>query len=330
MLDTKLDDEAGRLSALHRYQILDTPAAAPFDKITSLVKMLFEAPIAVVSLVDANRQWFKSRQGIDACQTPRDISFCTHTISSREPMLIEDALLDSRFCENPLVLGAPHIRSYAGIPLRTPDGYNIGSLCVIDTVPRVFDPGQVEILRSFAPLIIDEFELRQIAESDQLTGALSRRAFVAEADKAIARFQRHRRPSSLIMLDVDRFKSVNDSWGHPVGDQVLRTVAESCMAAMREGDYFGRIGGEEFAILQIEADLDQSMLAAERLRAVIEAVVIAHEPPLRVTASFGVAQLTEAHRSCAQWLAEADLGLYAAKRGGRNRVCTGQEHFVAA
>ena len=330
MLDTKLDDEAGRLAALHRYHILDTPPSAPFDKITSLVKILFKAPIVAVSLVDANRQWFKSRKGIDAFETPRNISFCTHTIASREPMLIEDALQDGRFCDNPLVLGAPYIRSYAGVPLRTPDGYNIGSLCVIDTVPRVFEPGQIEVLKSFVPLIIDEFELRQIAESDHLTGAMSRRAFVAEVDKAIERFRRHRRPSSLITLDIDRFKSVNDTWGHPVGDQVLKAVAASCIGAMREGEYFGRIGGEEFAILQIESDVDQATLAAERFRAVIEAMMIEHNPPLRVTASFGVAQLGDGHLSYPQWFAEVDLGLYAAKHGGRNRVCIGRQDRLAA
>lgn len=132
-------DEPGRLMALRRYAILDTSPEEPFDKLTQLVRDVLGVPIAAVSLIDAERQWFKSITGLTACETSRDISFCSHAIQRQEPMMIPDATLDPRFAGNPLVTGEPGIRSYLGIPLTTPDGYNLGALCAIDLQPRSFD-----------------------------------------------------------------------------------------------------------------------------------------------------------------------------------------------
>ena len=140
ILDPKLNDEPARLAALDRYEVLDTPPEQPFDRITALVQTVLNVPICSVALIDAQRQWFKSCVGLTARQTARDISFCTHTIQEREPFYIPDAQLDTRFRENPLVTGDPFIRSYLGIPLSTPDGYNVGSLCAIDIIPRDFTP----------------------------------------------------------------------------------------------------------------------------------------------------------------------------------------------
>src|SRR5690349_6483011 len=175
MRESKLADEEGRLAALNRYEILDTPPEAPFEKITSLVQDVLQVPICAVSLVDREQQWFKSIQGLDTRRTPRSISFCTHTIRTDEALIVPDALHDPRFSANPLVLGEPHIRSYAGVPLQSPDGYNVGALCAIDVVPRTFSDAQLAILRSFATLVVDQLELRRIAVRDHLTGALTRR-----------------------------------------------------------------------------------------------------------------------------------------------------------
>ncbi|MDB5658257.1 MAG: diguanylate cyclase [Cypionkella sp.] len=136
--DRKLADEEGRLEALRRYDVLDTPPEAPFDRLTELVRSVLGVPIAAVTLVDAERQWFKSIAGLNACETSLEISFCAHAIKKREPLVISDATLDMRFAKNPLVTGDPWIRSYLGIPLETPDGYNVGALCAIDTKPRTF------------------------------------------------------------------------------------------------------------------------------------------------------------------------------------------------
>lgn len=319
-MDLKLIDEAGRMAALRRYDILDTPAEPAFDRIAALVRSILNVPMAAISLIDDDRQWFKALDGLDRKETSRDIAFCDHTIRERTPMIIPDATSDARFSANPLVTGDPHIRSYAGIPLTTPDGYNVGSLCAIDTQPRAFDPAHVEILHNLAALAVEQMELRRIADRDFLTDALTRRAFVAEMDKRIALFTRHQRPASLLLFDIDHFKAVNDSYGHPAGDQVIRSVAALCAELKRPSDLLGRLGGEEFGLLLPEADESDALMAAERFRAEIAAMRVENDPPLAVTASFGVATLAaEASRS-ETWLAAADGALYAAKRGGRNRV----------
>lgn len=319
MLDEKLADELGRIAALERYSVLDTAPEQPFEKITSLVQSVMGVPICAVSLVDRDRQWFKSIQGLDAQETPRSVSFCTHTIKTHDPLIIPNALEDQRFNTNPLVIGAPHIRSYAGVPLQTPDGYNVGALCAIDTVPREFSDAQISILKSFAALVVDELELRRIAERDHLTGALTRRGFSEQMKKEIARFQRHKHNSVLVLLDVDHFKSVNDQHGHPAGDKVLKAVAAVCLEHLRAGDSFGRIGGEEFAVLLADTDLSGGMAAAEKVRRAIEETHIDVAEGIAVTASFGLAALTSSVSRPDDWLAEADGALYAAKRQGRNR-----------
>lgn len=320
MSDDKLTDEAARLSALKRYEILDTPAEPSFDRITELVRSILGVPVSVVSLIDRDRQWFKSCSGLDVSETPREVAFCDHTIRQRDPMLVTDACTDARFRDNPLVTDDPNIRSYAGVPLKTPDGYNIGSLCAIDTVPREFDPQQVSILSNLAALVVEQLELRRIAERDHLTGALTRRAFMAEMNRAIALFGRHRRPASLLLFDIDHFKRINDGYGHPVGDQVIQGIAELCASLQRPSDALGRLGGEEFAILLPEASQADATKAAQRFCESIEGTLLTPIPSLRVTASFGVAEIDEGFATSEIWLAAADEALYEAKRSGRNQV----------
>ena len=160
-LVTILDDEVGRLAALKRYDILDTGHQQRFDRITKVVEMALKCPITAISLVDVERQWFKSQRGLDVNETPRSMSFCAHTIQDTKPMIVEDTFRDARFSKNPLVLGDPNIRSYLGVPLVSPEGYNIGALCAIDTAPRKFHDNAIELLTQLAQLVIHELELRQ-------------------------------------------------------------------------------------------------------------------------------------------------------------------------
>lgn len=318
--DARLQDDAGRLAALRRLDVLDTGVEEPFENIVSLVRTVLAVPMATVTLVDSDRQWFKAKRGLDAHQTPRSISFCTHTIQQREPLIVEDAHLDPRFATNPLVVGSPHIRSYAGIPLRTPEGYNVGSLCAMDTRGRHFSPADIAILKNFANLVCDELELRLIAQVDHLTGALTRRGFVAQAEREIARSHRYDRPSALVMIDLDHFKAVNDSYGHLVGDHVLQHIARIAEVSLRPSDMFGRLGGEEFAMLLPETSGDEALAVAERLREAIAGhpMQLADGGALPLTASFGVAAWTRSFASFPAWLESADAVLYAAKQAGRN------------
>lgn len=320
--DARLHDDDARIAALHRLDVLDTAVEEPFEKIVTLVRTVLGVPMATVTLVDRDRQWFKARRGLDQSETRRSISFCTHTIQQRQPLIVEDAQLDPRFATSPLVVGPPHIRSYAGIPLRTPEGYNVGALCAMDRSVRRFSPADIGILQNFANIVCDELELRVIAQVDHLTGALTRRGFVEQAEREMARARRYARPSVLVMLDVDHFKRVNDRHGHATGDQVLRQIAEIATMALRPSDVFGRIGGEEFGLLLPETGVDEAFSVTERLRRAIadHPMRLADGGTLHVTASFGVVALSPAFGSFPAWLEGADRMLYAAKADGRNRT----------
>lgn len=150
------DNDAQRVAALRELLILDTPPEERFDRVVRFLAEEFDAPIALVSLIDQNRQWFKSAVGLDVCETARDISFCGHAIVRPDIFVIEDALRDPRFADNPLVTGAPHIRFYAGAPLVTPNGVALGTLCLIDTVPRPFTVTDRAVLGSLRQVVVEE------------------------------------------------------------------------------------------------------------------------------------------------------------------------------
>lgn len=260
-----------RLEALQRYDILDTPAEQSFDRVTSLARKLFRMPIALVTLIDGHRQWFKSRQGYAAEETPRSSAICAIAIQSHEPLIVEDICEDARFADGPYVTEEPFIRFYAGAPLVTPDGHALGTLCVLDHKPRRFGPRQTEVLRQLAGVVMDEIELRVAANTDALTGALSRRAFRSEGERASHLAARHGHEISLVALDLDHFKRVNDTYGHPAGDAVLARSVDVCLAQLRKSDLIGRLGGEEFAVLLPYSGPRAAFEVAERLRAAIEA-----------------------------------------------------------
>lgn len=164
--------EAARLEALKEYRILDTEAEQSYDDITFLAAQLCDVPIALISLVDADRQWFKSRFGLDVSETSRDVSFCAHAILGDQTLVVRDAREDERFRDNALVCSEPNIVFYAGVPLTTPTGARIGSLCVIDRRPRELSFLQIRSLETLAHQVVLQLELKRI--SDQLAGALQR------------------------------------------------------------------------------------------------------------------------------------------------------------
>jgi len=183
-MDMQHSAELARLAALKSFQILDTPPEPEFDRLTQFAARICETPIATITLVDEKRQWFKSAVGLDLPETDRTISFCTHTINSQQPFVIADALNFPEFSQNPLVTGAPHLRFYAGIPLRTSDGYALGAMAVMDTVPRKLTPVQQTALEMLGEQAVVHIELRRrrkelekmAAERDQINAALSRQA----------------------------------------------------------------------------------------------------------------------------------------------------------
>jgi diguanylate cyclase (GGDEF)-like protein len=325
MQDDKLTDEQGRLAALRRYEVREAAEIKPLQRIVDLAQQVLGVPMAAVTLIDADRQIFKASRGLGVTERPREGSFCTHTIAHRGPFAVSDARTDPRFADNPIVTGPPFIRSYLGVPLTTPDGYNVGTLCVIDDEPRHFDRSQGEIMNKLAEIVVEQFELQQIAKQDAMTGALTRRGFFAEVERETLRASRYDRPSALIAIDVDHFRTINDRYGHPAGDAVLVSIANACMATMRKSDIFGRTGGEEFALLLPETDAEEAREAAERIRRMIEVTIVqVGGAEVRATVSMGIAPRPSPGETVATWLAEADIALYEAKQFGRNRVVVGK------
>ena len=320
MTDCISENEAARLHALRRCQILDTPPEEAFDRITRLAKTMLEIPMVLVSLVDKDRQWFKSRQGAKVTETPREISFCTHAIRGDQTFIVKDAQADPRFADNPLVVQDPFIRFYVGVPLQTSEGHNIGTLCAMDTIVRELKPRQLRMFEDLARLVMDELELRLLAATDGLTGLMTRRAFQEHAQLDVERCRRYHTSLSCAVIDVDNFKLINDAHGHPAGDVVLRNVAATCKACLRAADYVGRLGGDELVVMLPETVLTDAALMAERLRSAIEGTTIEIlEEPISVTVSIGVAAF-QPEGTLDQLLHDADMALYDAKFEGRNRV----------
>lgn len=461
-------DEELRLQTTHSLGLLDTEPEAEFDEIVELATTLCGVPIGLVTLIDAKRQFHKSRIGIDIAEVPREYAFCNYTIQQDNVLVVEDATKDSRFATNPFVTSEPNIRFYAGAPLRMDNGTNVGALCVIDSVPHVFTDEQrraLEILgkqislrmelrrrqlelektaqelhlsresfRAFAnampveaylkaadgkivfynrqladrfkvsedewigktsydiwpletadqivmedrhvmrtrrpaesyvelPLenggisyrknikvpcvqtdgevmlacisidmtadleregrlqqLQDELEianrkLQTLSLTDELTDLRNRRSYDIRLAEEIAVAKRRKQPLTLVMIDLDDFKKINDTFGHSMGDAVLRQSASLLMASKRTEDVAFRYGGEEFALLLIDSDSDAAVIVCERLLRMMQDAEWGSHP---ITASLGIATY-DGEESAESLTHRADLALYAAKRAGKAR-----------
>jgi len=347
------ENETERLAELQSYQILDTLPEEAYDDIAYLASQICSCPIALVSLIDKNRQWFKSRIGVEASETARDLAFCAHAILEPGELLeISDTRQDPRFAAHPLVVDGPLIRFYAGAPLVTSSGSALGTLCVIDRQPRELSDAQKQALRALSRQVMTQLELRQTVTelsrrsaqqrryeeqlrgyqrklersnkllevqtvTDPLTGLFNRRAFLAKLEEESERARRHGLPLSLALLDVDAFKSYNDTYGHPAGDEVLKRVAQVLQGHKRRTDFVARHGGEEFAVILVNTDEAGGRILAERFRQAIEKANWRDRP---VTASFGLAAAVGSEQPTSSLINDADRALYQAKKRGRNRV----------
>lgn len=319
-------DEADRMVALRSYDVLGSACEDSFDTIAWLASRLTDCPIALISLVDTERQWFKARHGLDAQETSRDSSFCAHAIlTPSEPLVVPDAAADPRFADNPLVLGPPFIRSYVGIPIVNPEGQALGTLCVIGLEPRVISPEIVTTLSGLGKSVMTTLELRRamnrmrdLALTDPLTGLPNRPAFNQALDNAIALHRRYGQPFGLMYLDLDRFKTINDTLGHDVGDIVLQAVADALRTTVREEDMVGRLGGDEFGLVLPGYDQAEGTIMGDRLRAAINEKMYASG--WDVTASMGGVSVRALPAERCDALLAADAAMYIAKAGGGDRM----------
>jgi len=314
-------NEADRLAALHNFQILDTPPDDAFDRITRVASRILKTPIAVVSLVDKERQWFKSRLGLDTEETPREVAFCAHAICEQDVMVVPDATEDRRFAENPLVTQDPKIRFYAGAPLQDDAGHNLGVLCVLDRTPRQIDDEQRAMLRDLASIVMDAMHLRRLAAIDPLTSLPNRRHFMELCEQEHRRAIRYHHQLSVALIDIDCFKQINDQYGHDAGDAVLKAMSHLSGQALREHDTVCRYGGEEFALLMPHATLDQAEIITDRLRGRVSAdTVNIQGGQINFTISVGVTPFRVGAETIGDALKRADKALYDAKARGRDRV----------
>ena len=445
-----LPDEANRLSALQQYDLIGSDVDLCLDTVITLARDLFHVPIATVSLVGEEKQIFLGAQGLDVCETGRDVSFCSHALGRPEVFVVPDARLDARFADNPLVTGDPRIRFYAGVPLRSPVGYDLGTLCIIDRLPRVgFSDADKATLRMLSTLVLEKLELRRLevareqgqsrfeniaatspdgiicadhnglitfwngaaeqlfgyssleatgasldlivpaamrgshgkglhrvaaggtprligtsveldaehrsgrvfpielslsmwhdrglanfgaiirdmterraneerlyrlAHLDALTGLPNRSLLFCRIEEQLA----ERRPMTVLLLDLDGFKAVNDTLGHSAGDTVLQQVAKRITGCVRPGDTVARLGGDEFAILRPACTSGKSL--ADELDCLLASIASPLEVgghQVTIGTSIGVACYPDHGEHGEDLLSAADLALYQAKADGR-------------
>ena len=362
--------ETLRLAKLQSYGILDTLPEQLYDDITELAAHICQTPTALVSLIDSNRQWFKSKFGLNVSETPRSMAFCTHTIQSADVMIVEDTLTHPKFQNNPLVTGEPFIRFYAGAPLITPDGYALGSLCVIDQKPHQLTKQQIRALQVLSQQVVAQIELKyqrdQLATASQqleqkvrertaslsaslhrlltvqstllkrearsrygalhdpLTHLPNRSYFLERLDQAIQ--LSHRQPGhhyAVLFVDIDNFKSINDTLGHDVGDGLLTHIAKSIQHFLRKSDLVARISGDEFAILLDNLpEQEQAVTVTKRLQQQLKTPTLILGKTISAGVSIGITFSTHGYRTPEAALKDADIAMYEAKRRAKQRIQT--------
>ncbi|MHA7878663.1 MAG: EAL domain-containing protein [Saccharospirillum sp.] len=257
--------ERRRLASLHHLNILDTPYEARFDRITALAIELFRVPMALISLVDAERQWFKSHRGITQRETLRSESFCTHTIEGDDILVIENAQTDHRVRHLPLVTGRQHIRFYAGYPLNAPDGSHVGTLCILDTEPRRLTDRERQWLTALGQQTEAALVLDPKQSIDTVTGRLNRQTFEQRAQPLLSLFEAAGRNASLMLASIDNLSQINRNAGRDVGDKVLREFGRRLSHNVGELDFVGRYGGNDFIVLILDGQSNANDRLQKRL-----------------------------------------------------------------
>ncbi|TWI03039.1 diguanylate cyclase (GGDEF)-like protein [Luteimonas cucumeris] len=343
--------ESERLGALDSYAILDSGQEQAFDDIAQLACAICDVPVSSVALIDRDRQWFKASIGLGVRETPRSEAVCDIAIRTpRQPLEVPDLEQDPRTPMRPLDAAGKPLRFYAGVPLRSPDGYALGVVSVMDHQPRVLTPQQRDALAALARQTQHLLELRRhvlhqnllqqraadaerlehasvelqrrnedlqhAATHDPLTGLLNRTALAQLRQRPDEMQKLEAASYTLAMVDIDYFKQVNDRHGHLIGDEVLRAVAEVIARSVRQDDIAVRYGGEEFLVVLIDTPLSAAYVVAERIRLNVMRAPL----PFPVSVSIGVAAGDPAQDTPEQVFERADQALYRAKAAGRNRV----------
>lgn len=307
-------DEDARLASLHSLNLLNSPSEPAFDSISRLMLSMFDVPTALVTFVDANQQWFKASVGLDIEETSRDVSFCSETITSPEPLIIHDAATDERVRDNPFVQGEPFVRFYAGCPFEGPEGHRLGTVCAIDYKPRNFSDADIQNLRDFARIAGQQLAIRKMADRDPLTRISNHRSFHSVASHELTVCERMTIASTLVYLDIDDFKPINDTFGHNEGDQVLKAFAQILSNNVRQSDITARLGGDEFAVLLLDSDQHAAQAFVSRVQTAVDEFNNSESRDYTLRFSHGITEYNpNDHASLKALMEDADQVMYHAK-----------------
>jgi len=307
-------NESERLLALRESGLLESNHHQPYDRISRLAKRLFNVPVAMINLIDERSQVAMSTEGAMAAGLPRNVSFCAHTILDNAPLVVSDTHRDDRFRDNPLVTGTPSVRFYAGVPLSLPNGTLVGTLCLLDYVPRELSASDMVALNDLAALAEDEFAAACAATTDELTGLFNRRGFNQFAAFALYGARRRAEPLTLAWMDLDRFKQINERYGHAEGDVALKVMAELMRSSFREADLLVRYGGDEFAVLFADTDEQGAWIAMQYLNEQVASYNQRGLHPWSLTFSWGVCEFDHQQNDLKRWLQMADEKISAMKQ----------------
>ena len=325
-------NEALRLAAIDSFDLLHSPAEERFDRITRIAAHATHSPIALISFVGKSFQWFKSRVGFALDQTAREVSFCAHAILQEKPFVVQDALLDERFLDNPMVTGSPFIRFYAGIPIRLADGVLAGTLCVIDTVPRGLSDNELGILIDLGSLVESELQHERALVSNQpesflmsharrsnlldpITGSWNRAGFEALLQVEVEHARNMDTSFALILLMLDDFDIMLECEGETTGAQLLVEAASRMRRVLRGGGIVTRMGADAFALLVAPCEKLALSRIQRRVRSAIECrpFLIESDKLVTMTASTGAALVSRPGFDVALALVEADRRLNIAR-----------------
>jgi len=337
--------ETLRLTDIHSLAIFYTPLDARFDRLTRLAQKALNVPVAAIALCHQDKLWFKSVQGWNVHELDLATSFCTRTIATGEPTIVPDTRLDPAFAQHRLVQKTPNFRFYAGFPIRDRNGTVAGTLAVYDRLPREMGAAEVQALRDLADLAQREFLTAELCDAqaqivakldlarrsamiDALTRIWNRRAAEELLVLAVEQAERDDTGLAVCMLDVDRFKAINDGAGHQAGDQVLRKGTAMLVSSVREGDAVCRFGGDEFLIiLQRSSRADVERITARIRERITEFPLATRRGSIPVDVSIGIALRSPGRHMTGEELIElADQSLYRAKQSHR----TGKPSVTAA
>jgi len=311
-------NEVERLHALRTLQILDTSHEERFDRVTRIAKRMFGVSISLVSLIDEDRQWFKSRQGFETTETSRDISFCGHAINQDNLFIIPNTSKDERFFDNPMVTSAPNIRFYAGYPLKIQNGLNIGTLCLLDETPREMNEEDQQLFKDLGAMIEQEIKSIQLATLDALTLISNRYGFLILVEHSFKMCRRNKVPMSFLLFDLNKFKAINDEYGHHEGDFVLTKFAQLMIGTFRNSDVVGRLGGDEFVAMITSFNEENADTILARFDVAVEEANTTMNKPYKIEYSVGLVHFQHnTKKTPEEMIQAADAAMYRNKKASK-------------